>query len=128
MAGDVFPEQVVQILEKSLFWQARRQEILAGNLANQDTPQYRRKDLDFRKVLQDHLQGVPEVRLAATHAAHLPGNRVATAGVVQDAGEGGDLDRDMVHLAENQLAYQASVQMLIHKLDQVRTALEGDKR
>jgi len=127
MSWDGFPDKVVQILEKSLFWQSRRQEILAGNLANLDTPRYRRKELDFRKVLTDQLRGVPEIRLAATHADHLPGNRVP-AGLVRDAGEGGDLDREMVHLAENQLAYQASVQMLIRKLDQVRTALEGDRR
>jgi flagellar basal-body rod protein FlgB len=48
--------------------QARRLEVIAGNIANANTPQYRARDVDFKKVLAETGD---EMRLAVTHSKHI---------------------------------------------------------
>jgi flagellar basal-body rod protein FlgB len=48
--------------------QARRLEVIAGNIANANTPQYRARDVDFKKVLAD---AGDQRRLAVTHPRHI---------------------------------------------------------
>jgi len=126
MSGDFFPDGTMRLLEKSLSWWSQGQEILASNLANLETPGYTGKEVNFQRVLQDHLQGRPGIRLATTNPQHLRGSRLE-AGLVQDTHEPPDLDREMVNLSMNQLGYQTSVTMLIKKLDQLKAVVEATK-
>lgn len=48
--------------------QARRLEVIAGNIANANTPNYRARDVDFRRALAD---AGDEMRLAVTQSKHL---------------------------------------------------------
>lgn len=48
--------------------QARRLEVLAGNIANAATPNYRARDVDFKKVLA---AAGDDMRLAVTHMKHI---------------------------------------------------------
>ncbi|MBW1991371.1 MAG: flagellar basal body rod protein FlgB [Deltaproteobacteria bacterium] len=127
MPWEIFHEDLVSLLAQTLSWRSRRHEIIAGNVANLDTPGYTRKDLDFREVLSACLSGGPRICLVATHPTHLRPTPPA-AGLVQDSGQPVDLDREMVEMATNQLNYQAEVQMLNRKLENLRTVLRGDLR
>lgn len=124
MSGDLFPDSTLHLLEKSLSWQNRGQEIIAGNLANLETPNYTRKELNFRGVLKAYLQGTG-IKLAATHSQHLQGSGLENV-LVRDSHDPVDLDQEMVNLSINQLGYQASVTMLMKKLGQLKTVIEGD--
>ena len=128
MSWGAFTDGAMRLLEKSVTWRAQNQEIIAGNIANLDTPNYTRKDMDFQKILESYSQGnVLEVSLTRTDQGHLPGAEPGL-GVVQETGEEVDLDQQMVRMAENHLSYQASVQMLIKKLDNLRAVIEGDSK
>ena len=48
--------------------QARRLEMIAGNIANATTPNYKARDVDFREALKDADQ---TMRLAVTHPTHI---------------------------------------------------------
>jgi flagellar basal-body rod protein FlgB len=48
--------------------QARRLEVIAGNIANATTPNYRARDVDFRKVMAEVGD---QSRLAVTHLKHI---------------------------------------------------------
>jgi len=126
MSGNLFSDSTLHLLEKSLSWRSRGQEIIAGNLANLETPYYTRKEVDFQGVLKDHLQGRPDIKLVATHSQHLPGSGLEN-GLVRETQDPLDLDQEMVNLSLNQMGYQASVTMLTKKLDQLRTVIEGDR-
>jgi len=128
MKWEAFTDRALGLLERSLYWGSRRQEVIAGNVANLDTPQATSKELDFRQVLSRHLEGGNPRPLTLTHLAHLGRGEPGLDGLVHDTGEEGDLDREMARMAENQLMYQASVQMLLKKLESLRAALDGDKR
>jgi flagellar basal-body rod protein FlgB len=128
MSWGAFTDGAMRLLEKSLTWRTQNQEILAGNIANLDTPNYTRKDMDFQKILESYSQGnVLEVSLTQTAPGHLPGAEPGL-GLVQETWEQVDLDQEMVRMAENHLSYQASVQMLIKKLDYLRAVIEGDSK
>ena len=127
MPADLFPDGTLYLLEKSLSWRSQGQEIIAGNLANLETPRYARKDVNFKGVLQNYIQGRPGIKLVVSNPRHLQGSRIES-GLVRDTKESVDLDQEMVKLSLNQLGYQTSVTMLIKKLNQLRTAVEGDGR
>jgi len=124
MPGDLFPDGTLHLLEKSLTWRSRGQEIIAGNLANLDTPDYTRQEVNFQRVLKDYVQGRPSIILATTNPEHLKGSGLEAA-LVQETNDQVDLDQEMVKLSVNQLGYQTSVAMLIKKLDQLKAVVEG---
>lgn len=125
MPADLFSDGTLLLLDKSLSWHNRGQEIIAGNLANLETPNYTRKELNFKEVLRDNLQGLG-IKLAATNPRHLQGSRL-NCNLVSDTNEPVDLDQEMVKLSLNQLQYQSSVAMLKKKLGQLRSVIEGDR-
>lgn len=127
MSDDLFPDSTISLLEKSLSLHNRGQEIIAGNLANLETPNYTRKELNFKSILKDHIEGRPRITLVATHSNHLQGSGLKS-GLAKDSHDPVDLDQEMVNLSVNQLGYQTSVTMLTKKLDQLTTVIEGDRR
>src|SRR5690606_7402188 len=55
--------------------QARRQELLASNIANADTPNYKARDIDFRSALSAALgQSGGRLGMKATAPGHLSGS------------------------------------------------------
>lgn len=125
MNWDPLAEPTTRLLAQSLTLRSRRQQVIAGNIANLDTPGYTARDLPFREVLQLYAQRGGPVSPVRTHPAHLspPG----TAGLVRDRGEPVDLDQEMVLLGENLLQFQSAVQLLNRKLEGLRTVLEGGR-
>jgi flagellar basal-body rod protein FlgB len=123
MPDDLLLDGTMRLLEKSLSWRSQGQAIISGNLANLETPNYKRKGVNFQGVLQNYLQGRPVIKLAASHPQHLHGSPMES-GLIQETNDPVDLDQEMVNLSVNQLGYQTSVTMLNKKLDQLKTVLE----
>lgn len=101
---------------------AYRQQILAANIANADTPHYQARDVDFRSALRDALVGrapgaLPMLR---TETGHLPGGGAATTGslayrtAVQSSADGNTVDMDVerAQFADNAVQYEASITFL----------------
>lgn len=64
------------LIKKKMSWLIQRQEILARNIANSDTPKYKAEDIakfDFKQILRQ--RRVLPVNVAVTNAAHLQGQR-----------------------------------------------------
>jgi len=126
MYWDAFTDGTMRLLEKTLDWRTRNHEVISGNMANLDTPGYYRKDLDFQNILESYARGsLMEMNLTLTNAAHLGGSNPGQ-GLVQETSEEVNLDKEMVRMSENQISYNASVQMLIKKLDTLRNVINGD--
>ncbi len=58
--------------QSALALRAERQQVLASNIANADTPNFKARDIDFRKALVQALGGTPGVQAAASAAAGGP--------------------------------------------------------
>jgi flagellar basal-body rod protein FlgB len=122
MADNLLLDGTMRLLENSLSWRSQGQAIISGNLANLETPNYKRQDVNFQGVLKDYVQGRPPIRLASTNPRHLLGSPVER-GLVEETDEPVDLDQEMVKLSVNQLGYQTSVTMLNKKFDQLKTVI-----
>lgn len=121
--------------QTALDLQAYRQELLASNIANADTPHFKARDIDFKSALQGALAGSRSgVALETTHAAHIAGGAsAAAAGFVkyrtelQSAVDGNTVNMDVERaaFAENALRYEASVTFINGMLRSMNTALTG---
>lgn len=113
----------------------RRTQILAANIANADTPNYKARDVDFKAVLS-RASGRDGMRLHTTHGAHLAvGGRAGAAGGAelqyriphQPALDGNSVEADVEQaaFAENALHYQASLMFISGRLRGLRAAISG---
>ena len=132
-------DQHLLLLHKSLDFRTRRNNVLASNIANVETPGYKAKDLVFERALGEAMQANEPGPLEVTHARHLDGRQsvplstvqphlIRTSNPVGNADQNSvDLEREMVKLGENQVVYQALAQMVAHKFAQLRLSIrEGD--
>lgn len=116
--------------ERALVVGNQRLELLAANLANADTPDYKARDIDFRSAMQEADQGV---RLAATRAGHIgtepAGPRATPLYRVPDQpsldGNTVDAQKESAAVAETSTRYQASLTFLNQRIRGLRTAITG---
>jgi len=111
---------------------AQRQQLLAANIANADTPGYKAVDLDFADALGRAAGS--RIGLATTQAGHLRGRAGEPNGVAvkyripaQDSIDGNtvEIDRETALFTENALAYQANAQFLGDTIRTLRLAITG---
>ncbi len=122
--------ETMALYKSSLSFRQEREKLLAGNIANADTPGYRRRDLRFEALLAKET-ATP----ARTHASHLPAPASASA-----AGPGGfqlelgppgtrpdrngvDLDTEVVEAHRNAGAFIQQSNMLSRLSTMLRTAM-----
>jgi flagellar basal-body rod protein FlgB len=128
-------DDYLQFHAQALNLRATRQQLLASNIANADTPGYQARDIDFAKTLQDALAGrtqpAPLARTAAAHIASAP-QGTGSAGaqyrtVVQPSIDGNTVDMDVerAQFAENAIHYEANLMFLNSQLKSMLAALQG---
>jgi flagellar basal-body rod protein FlgB len=124
---------------QALTLESRRTQLLAANIANVDTPNYKARDLDFKAALAGasaaiSSSGPPALALRATNGAHQQGN----AAIANDptllyrvpmapALDGNTVDEQLEQaaFAENSVRYQATLTLLGGKLRSLMTAITG---
>jgi len=101
----------VSTLETSLRLRVARQGVLAANLANADTPKYKRVDLDFERMLEQK-----GTRMLRTHPSHRGGSSggvrlVTDPRSITPDGNGIELQTELIENSRNAGAFvqQASV-------------------
>jgi flagellar basal-body rod protein FlgB len=131
-------DQYLGVHAAALDVRARRTELIANNLANADTPNYKARDIDFRQALA-RASGDPAasgVHLTATQAGHIGGAASAAATPSPDlkyrtplapALDGNTVDSQLEQaaFAENAVRYQATLTMLNNKFRGLLTAIMG---
>lgn len=127
----------VEVLGKSLDLRAKRHSLISSNLANVETPGYAPSDLSFEGKLKEALKGGPKTA-AAPHPRHIPLNGAAaslqqvrgevvttTSPNMGPDGNGVELESEMGRMAENQIMYNATVQLLGKKFEGLKQAIRG---
>ncbi len=115
----------------------QRQQVLASNIANADTPNYKARDLDFKTALQGALKAAPVaggVTLAATAPGHLAGKPGLTAdsGLLyrtpaQGSVDGNtvDMDAERAAFADNAIHYEFNLNRLSSQIKGLLSAIQG---
>lgn len=112
----------------------KRQAVIAQNIANADTPDYRARDLskvDFGSVLKDVVK-TDRVRMTATHVGHMPPpGQVETAKEgkqkityeVAPAGNAVIMEEQMIKATETNMEYTLLTNLMRKQSGMIRTAL-----
>ena len=126
---------ILSMLRTRLNWNQERQKVLAENVANSDTPNYRQRDLvapKFREPGVVMTQPVAPVLLARTEGGHIGGMsmsgttfRTESKGnyEIRPTGNSVNLEDEMMKVAANQMDYQAATALYSRSLNLLKTAL-----
>lgn len=112
-------DEFMRFQTEALKLRSTRQELLAGNVANADTPSYKAVDFDFGKALATATATKPGAPAAAPELlyrepaqASLDGNTV-------------EMDAERAKFADNTVRYEAALKFLNAQLKTMLTALQG---
>jgi flagellar basal-body rod protein FlgB len=135
----------VELLGKTLDLRAKRQELISANLANVDTPGYTPSDISFEAELKGALQNggqqTPATSMAmAANPRFIPlkgrggsatldqvrGDLVEIPGKnTGPDGNGVEMEGEMERMVQNEIMYNASVQLLTKKFEMMKQAIKG---
>ena len=126
---------------------AQRQEILAANIANADTPNFKARDIDFASSLKKALEANAadaansaavasngDLALATTHSKHISGNGngggineadLLYRPLIQGSVDGNSVDGEVERSAfvDNAIHYEANITMLNASIKDMNAAL-----
>jgi len=118
---------------------AERQQVLANNIANADTPNFKARDFDFAAELARAAQATPATgaqALATTNARHLTAGSGALASErellyripSQPSMDGNTVDMDLERgeFADNAVRYQASLTLMNSRIQGLKSALQPE--
>lgn len=125
---------------RALTLRSYRQQLLASNIANGDTPNYKAVDIDFASALKNASRNMNAPRnatrpLAATSTRHIAGGaggadgaQVQFRGATQPSVDGNTVDPDVerAQFADNAVRYEAAVRFLNGQIRGLTTAIKGE--
>ena len=113
---------------------AQRQQLIASNIANADTPQYKARDIDFKAALQGAVTGGNAVMLATSTPNHIAPPASATGGspllyrgAVQGSVDGNTVDMDVERsqFADNAIHYEANLTYISTQVRMMLAAIQS---
>ena len=128
-------EKAFSIHDDAMILRSRRSSVLASNIANADTPNYKARDLDFTAMFnQLDRQSGDTLRLSGTHSSHI---QAGSASLNQELkyrnplhasldGNTVDSHVEQAEFSENALRYQTSFTFLNGRIQGLMTALRGE--
>jgi flagellar basal-body rod protein FlgB len=132
MWTDLIDSRSSKLLERSMDASNLRQQLLNQNLANVNTPHYKRLDIDFKSLLDNITKD--ELEMVTTHPRHIA-NTVAEIGPVRITRETKTLSRydtnnvdpefEMAQVAENSLYFQSLSERWKGKMTNLKMVIEG---
>ncbi|MCB1752190.1 MAG: flagellar basal body rod protein FlgB [Gammaproteobacteria bacterium] len=118
--------------EQALKLRSRRAEVLAGNIANADTPGYKARDFDFHKLIQQQLPSGESMRTTNRHHIQPDSGPVSASEIFyripsQPSLDGNTVDSQLEHsaYAANAMEYQVSLRFLSGGMKKLMIAIKG---
>jgi flagellar basal-body rod protein FlgB len=125
-------DSTIGALNTSMNLRLMNQNVISANVANADTPGYKAKTVEFESALRDALGVSGEltpVDSNPNHISHVSTDAIEPEiyddpnGIVSLDGNTVDRSAEMAKMAENQLLYDASVEMMKRKLGMLKYSI-----
>ncbi len=137
MVQKLWEGEVFTLLQKGLQAASLRQRTISHNLANVNTPGFKRSYVQFETILKE-VRRAGKISLDTTRAGHIKGTsssiesvapqvRIDRTTSMRSDGNNVDIDREMVDLAINQLYYNSLVQRMSGRLSSLRNVITGGR-
>lgn len=122
--------------QKALALRQQRQEVLATNIANSDTPNYKARDIDFASALSQAMgepRRLPDTQLTLTSARHIPAKAHSTGPAdelyripTQPSLDGNTVDMNVerVQFSDNTMRYQSDLTVLSQRIKTLMLAMQ----
>lgn len=129
-------DDALRFQQAALSLRAARQELLASNITNADTPNYKARDINFADALRNAVAGtstgVPVVKTSPMHLEGNAGGSILGAPVLyrkpaQASADGNTVEMDVerAQFADNALRYEASVKFVSEEMKMMLAAIQG---
>jgi flagellar basal-body rod protein FlgB len=115
-------DEMMHVQVEALRLRSYRQEVLAANLANADTPNYKAVDFDFGAALREATAGRPG---ASTEASAQPQLLYRTPSQLALDGNSVEADAERAKIADNAVRYEAALRVLPGKIKTMLSAIQG---
>jgi flagellar basal-body rod protein FlgB len=121
----------INVLDKAADAANTRNEIISNNIANVDTPNYKRKDVSFQNYLEQALVGDDSlderVEDINTHLSDFSGFIYTDSSTLSYRLDGNNVDIDTENsmLAQNQIRYNALVEQIGQEFARYKTVLSS---
>ncbi|WP_339321332.1 flagellar basal body rod protein FlgB [Paenibacillus sp. FSL W8-0194] len=134
---DLLNSTSFRLMEAGLRAANIRQNVISNNIANEETPYFKRSDVSFENLLQQEMNGgaMPRLRGKVTDPRHFvigPANSIPEPVVTTDRStamnnnrNNVDVDSEMANLAANQIQYNSYIQQINEQIKMMRVAVEG---
>jgi flagellar basal-body rod protein FlgB len=125
-------DSVTQTLGRALDVNWFRQQLISNNIANVDTPNYKRQDIDFQQTLKRAMDGSGEISMTRTNEQDLGKTRDgevqpvminSAPDTLRNDGNNVDIDNEMAQQAMNSLQYNALARLESDQLGMLKTAI-----
>lgn len=131
-------DKTLEALATSLNFREMRQELIASNIANAETPGYKAKRLSFEEALARALDVDGNLGMKANDSRHYdvggggfsnlqPTIEEDVTGIVSEDGNNVDRDRELALMAENEILFDTTVQLLNKKLALMKYAVQSER-
>lgn len=136
--SDLLTTATSKLLEEGIGASFLRHKVIAHNLANVETPGFKRSTVRFEEELKQAVSNAPRLRMTLTHPMHRGNHRGVSSvqpQVVLDNstsmrhdGNNLDVESEMAAMTANTLYNQAITQQLGSYFDRLRTAINEGRR
>ena len=117
----------INVLNKAANASWKRNEVISNNIANVDTPGYKRKDVQFQTYLQSALSGDDSLdsRVADANMEQLDATVYTDDSSLSYRLDGNnvDIDTESANLAENQIRYEALLESMTQEFSRIKSVL-----
>jgi flagellar basal-body rod protein FlgB len=120
---DILFSKTMNQLSNILDYRSKRHKLIASNIANIDTEGFRPSDISFKQQFEKS----NSIALTLTDPRHMGARSGAASYDVKTSEEKVKIDTEMANLAENQLMYNVTVDMLARKFRGISTVLKETK-
>jgi flagellar basal-body rod protein FlgB len=126
-------DREIGFMEQGLKLRSQRQQVLATNIANADTPNYKAQDIDFNKAMKSALsESGTNSGLATTNPRHVAEASQGAAQVqvrkqTQNSADANtvDMDVEQSQFAENALQYETLVTLINSNFKNINSVMQG---
>lgn len=126
---DITHNPTYQVMEKSLDAMWMRQEAIAQNIANLDTPGYKKKYVDFESALVTEMEGASTTQELYNNLNTVqPVVMTDSSTSIREDGNNVDLDEESLAMVDNQIQYTYMVRMFSDDVSRLRYAITEGSR
>ena len=133
MLNRIFGSSPVNLLEKARAGSSLRHRVIGNNIANVNTPGFKRSEVSFEEELAAASQGETNAGITRTNEKHLPAIAKSSAPLINTVtntsmrtdGNNVDIDAEMAAMTKNNIFYNAVAQSIGTYYTNLKSAIKG---